>query len=197
MKFLDLPTELVHYIVKFLPAESLSRLSQTCKQLNEVADSDSLWQGLSYREYKIGSNKGWNISYKVMYTKILRPWHKFLGLKRIELVPYGGLVNVCWAEGEIQVIRYHSKPGDMAFSKLSRVPLFSLRWNETVPCIEVVCVQCSYERPAVLSQMCMFSLVQCDVRNCYKDHKMKVSGTSEQIIFKVRRSGEQRVSLKP
>ncbi|CAG5131596.1 unnamed protein product, partial [Candidula unifasciata] len=144
MCLLDLPTELLQYIASFLPAESLTCLSKTCRQLHEITAIDSLWQALSFRDYGVNSNQGWNLTYKEIYTK---------GLKRLALIPYGGLVNVCWGHGEIQVNRYMSRPEDHPSSKLSSYQMFSLRWNETLGDIEVFCVQCpSGARPAILLQ---------------------------------------------
>ncbi|BFZ12792.1 hypothetical protein BsWGS_15831 [Bradybaena similaris] len=174
MRLLDLPTEILQHIASFLPAVSLAWLSETCRQLHDITVIDSLWQALSEQDFGVSSNRGWNLSHREIYTKVLCKLHGMLGLKRLALIPYGGLVNVCWGDGEIQVNRYLSKPGDQASSGLSSLQMFSLRWNEDRREIEVFCVQCpSGKRPAILAQAGRYPLLRCADRDCNISHIFK------------------------
>ncbi|XP_059147764.1 F-box only protein 31-like isoform X2 [Physella acuta] len=140
MNILDLPNELLEYITSFLEVNAIVCLSKTCRRLHEISSIESLWQALCQKDYNVNSSSGWNITYRDIYTKVLKKCD-FLGWKRLALLPYGGLVHVCWAEGEIQVNAYKPSHREDAKQPFKRKQLFSIRWNRELNVVEVYCMQ--------------------------------------------------------
>jgi len=135
MNLLDLPCEMLQLICSYLDAKSLSTFGQTCRYVLEISNIDHLWQDLCMKDYQVVSNKGWSLSFKDIYTKVLFRY-KLLGLKRLALLPYGGLVNVSWCDGEIQVNGY----GVCGHQEMMWEPYFSLRWSHSSDELEAFCV---------------------------------------------------------
>ena len=66
----DVPTEILLHIFSFLPPESLSAVSQTCRTLNSVTQVDSLWEPLCQTLPGFAPFQSWRDLYSSR-------WHKW------------------------------------------------------------------------------------------------------------------------
>lgn len=174
MSLLELPNEVLEYILRFLPIQSTVSISKTCRRLNEISKIDTLWQHFCLTDYKVSCKTGWDISFQEIYSKVL--WkYGFFGWKRLALIPYGGLVHVSWAKGDISVCAYIPISETKLSDGLACEQLFSLQWNENTADMELLCMQNrSGPKPALLIQGGKFPLLKCADNFCYKNHKRKV-----------------------
>ncbi|CAL1530659.1 unnamed protein product [Lymnaea stagnalis] len=177
MSLLELPNEVLEYILRFLPVHSTISVSKTCRRLNEISKIDTLWQHFCLTDYQVSCKTGWDISFQDIYSKVLKNYG-FFGWKRLALIPYGGLVHVCWVQGEIEIGAYvpisEIRPDD----GLSCEKLFSIQWNENTANVELLCMQNrSGPKPALLIQGGKYPLLKCADNECYKNHKRKVESS--------------------
>ncbi|XP_076470183.1 F-box only protein 31-like isoform X2 [Babylonia areolata] len=98
-----LPAELLDYVMTFLEARDVSALSMTCTWFYEMTRSDSIWQRMCKTEFNLTSLEGWgdNTTFRDVYTKVLYPYGKCLGLWRNWDIPCGFFMHVQMEPGRI------------------------------------------------------------------------------------------------
>jgi len=124
------PTEIVVHILSFLPPESISSISQTCRFLNSVSRIDSLWKDFCRRISSPAPFESWRELF------ILR-WYKWSWITGIWCgdYRYQGISDKCffitnYVAGNLMLCRYNSKSGEFDFhvSNLSLYTISRLKW---------------------------------------------------------------------
>ncbi|XP_035824214.1 F-box only protein 31 isoform X2 [Aplysia californica] len=162
MNLTELPAEMLQHISAFLDSRSLATFGSVCRKCREVSEIETLWQGLCKKDFQVTSVKGWDLSYKHAYTKVLVNCN-FLGLKRLALLPYGGLVNVSWGVGEIQVNGHTAIGRSDPEHPLICEPYFCIRWSHDLDRLQVFCAQSENSacEEAILIEDPQYPLMYC------------------------------------
>jgi hypothetical protein len=86
----NLPHEVIFKILSYLPAESLSAVSQTCRHLNSASFADLLWQRLC-EPYSIPTHSPFPC-WRDFYTLRLHNWGFLLGIWCSDRKPRGIMI---------------------------------------------------------------------------------------------------------
>jgi hypothetical protein len=113
----NLPNEVIFNILSYLPAESLSAASQTCRHLNSASFSDLLWQRLC-ESYYIPTYSPFPC-WRDLYTLRLHKWGFLLGVWSSERKPSGMMILYLFLyanlTGDLSLSRYNPETGAFDF----------------------------------------------------------------------------------
>ena len=130
---INLPPELVHQIISFLPPQDVCQLRLTNSSLRNICDSESIWSSFCKEKYGLNfAPEDELFSAKSFFQKILHRYGSLIGLwQRQNLKFYGGILRVRLESEWIKsLVVEHLFPATNIFEDLRRKTFLTIRLND-------------------------------------------------------------------
>jgi len=130
---INLPPELVHHIISFLPPQDVCHLRLTNSSLRNICDSESIWSSFCKEKYGLNfAPEDELFSAKSFFQKILYKYGSLIGLwQRQNLKFYGGILRVRLESEWIKsLVVEHLFPATNIFEDLRRKTFLTIRLND-------------------------------------------------------------------
>ncbi|KAL4234698.1 F-box only protein 31 [Mactra antiquata] len=126
MNILDLPSEVLLVCLSYSRGTDVLNISQTCKLLNNLSETESLWKAASQREFGLDPRTALPCSFKYFYSKVLLRHGGIIGLWRNSTTCYGGLVHV-WFTEKGTILAEELIPQEIVTENMSKKSLFHIK----------------------------------------------------------------------
>ena len=113
MKLTDLPPELLHVIVSLLSPEDLCHVRETCSELRDVCDLETVWTKLCFDHHGLLLPVQDQFSPKAFYQKILHKYAPAIGYwQQMDNGHNGGLLKAYFTESNttIKIVKLVPEP---------------------------------------------------------------------------------------
>ncbi|TRY63487.1 hypothetical protein TCAL_06851 [Tigriopus californicus] len=127
LSLIDLPPEILCHVVSFLPVVSVPALAQSCRVGQSICDTETVWDALTRREYRIHLQPHSGFSSKAFFQKILVKYGRYLGLwQRFDLEHYGSLHQFYYHDHALHFIEWIPPCNPNVLSNLRVKHFFSI-----------------------------------------------------------------------